>query len=90
MDQRIEFQGRRLTVEATGSTREPFKLLGARGGVAYTLVRHPRLNVLYARDARGGYGHGWLTEIDGLPVWQRQRDTAAVGRAVARMYGRSA
>ena len=85
----VEYRGRSFAVEETGSEREPYRLVGARGS-SFTLVRHPRLPILYVRDARGGYGNGFFRDVGGVPVWQRQKDKAAVDAAVERIQARQA
>ena len=67
----VLYRGREMMVKSTGNDREPYQLVGKRGS-CFTLVRHPRLDVLYVRDSKGKYNKGLFRERDGLrwiPAW---------------------
>lgn len=65
----IEYQGRTFTVEATGNDREPYRLVGKRGG-ALTLARDGRSDRMFiVRTARGLNG-GYVARLsDGRLLW---------------------
>lgn len=80
----IEYRGRTFTVEATGNEREPYHLVGKRGG-ALTLVRDgSSRSLFFVRTPNGKMQSGcigllndgrlvWLTAGPNLAQWRRER-----------------
>ena len=80
----IEYRGRTFTVEPTGIEREPYRLVGRRGG-ALTLVRDGSSRTrFFVKTADGKMQSGcvgllndgrlvWLTAGPNLAQWRRER-----------------